>query len=460
MISTPLAPRFADYRRHVDDLVNAAIAAADAEAAVVRCLRREGQTLFIGRPAEAERVELGRGRVFVIATGKAAVPMARGALAVLDGDVAGGVLITKAGSGDYAAEVQNWPFALYHGGHPVPDEGGLAGTRAVVELLSRTRADDVVLCLISGGTSALLTQPLLPLADWRKLIELLLRSGCTIRELNTVRRSIDRIKSGGLARAAAPAACYGLILSDVVGNALHAIGSGPTVPEDELVVGAVAVLGRHDIARRLEKDEWQRLAVALNQARYLHKSPRPLVRNTIVGDVRDAANAALLQAIRLGFISQLLTAYLDGEARDIGRLAAGIGRDLPPGHCFILAGETTVTVRGKGRGGRNQELALAAALALERQPRTAVLSFATDGEDGPPIPGVSPVAGAVITGETARLARSYGIDPVAHLINNDSYAFFSRLDEVSRGRAEPHHVITGPTGTNVNDLVVVLAYAE
>jgi hydroxypyruvate reductase len=180
-----------------------------------------------------------------------------------------------------------------------------------------------------------------------------------------------------------------------------------------------------------------------------------LTRNFIVGDVREAATAALVASIRLGFVGQLLTAHLDGQAREIGRLAAGIARDLQPGQCLVLGGETTVTVRGRGQGGRNQELALAAALALERQPRAVVFSFATDGEDG-----TTPAAGAVITGETTRLARSYGLDPVARLVDNDSYSFFARLDEAAHGRAEPHLITTGPTGTNVNDLVGILSYSQ
>ena len=449
-----ISPRFADYRRHVDELVGATVAAADPEAAVGRFLRREGRTLWVGHGPEAEAIDLDHSRVYLIAAGKAAIPMTAGVMAVLGADVAGGVVIAKAGGSEWPVAAAQWPLALHRGSHPLPDDGSLAATRAVVELLAEAQPEDAVLCLISGGASALLTQPLLSLEDWRKLVEVFLKSGCTISELNAVRRAVDRIKAGGLARACAPASCYGLILSDVVGNPLPVIGGGPTVPDDDLVVGAVAVLGRYDIARQLEKAEWQRLALALNQARYLHKAARPSVRNMIIGDVREAATAALATAIRLGFVSQLLTAHLDGEARAIGRLAAGIARDLPPGQCCIMGGETTVTVRGQGRGGRNQELALAAALALERQPRAAVFSFSTDGEDGP-----TPAAGAVVTGETAPLARSYGIDPLAHLADNNSYAFFSRLDEAGRGRAEPHLVVTGPTGTNVNDLVVILSYA-
>lgn len=458
----PDPPRFADFRRHVDDIVAATVAAADADDAVSRYLRREGRFLTIGREPDAEQIDLDRGRVYLVASGKAAVPMARAALRVLGDDVAAGIVITKdtgLGADDLiqtaGEEFSGRPVKIFSAGHPVPDERSVDGTKAVVDMLADARREDAVICLISGGTSSLLTQPLLPLEDWRKLVELLLKSGCTINELNAVRRSVDRIKSGGLARAAGPATCYGLILSDVIGNQLNVIGSGPTVPEEELVVGAVQVLGRYDIARQLEREEWGRLALALNQARFLHKSPRPSTRNFIIGDVRGAATAALVAAIRMGFVGQLLTAHLDGQAREIGRLAAGIARDLPSGQCLIMGGETTVTVRGKGVGGRNQELALAAALALERQPRAVVFSFTTDGEDGP-----TPAAGAAITGETARLARSYGLDPVAYLVDNGSHAFFERLDNLSRGRAEPHLIITGPTSTNVNDLIVVLSYGE
>lgn len=459
LLTPPIQPRFADYRRNVDELVAASITAADADAAVGHYLARDGRMLLIGPASNPERINLDEGRVCLVAAGKAAVPMARAALRVLGDDLTQGIVITKdrgSAPGEHSAEeFDALPITLIAGGHPVPDEQSVAGTKAVIDMLAAARREDTVLCLISGGASSLLTQPLLPLADWRKVIELLLRSGCTVNELNAVRRSIDRIKSGGLARAAAPAMCYGLILSDVIGNPLNVVGSGPTVPEDDLVVGAVQVLGRYDIARQLERDEWGRLALALNQSRYLHKTPRASVRNFMVGDVRVAATAALVTAIRAGFVGQILTVHLDGQAREIGRLAAGVARDLPAGHCLIMGGETTVAVRGQGTGGRNQELALAAALALERAPRTVVFSFGTDGEDGP-----TAAAGAAVTGETARLARSYGLDPAVYLANNDSYTFFARLDELSRGRAEPHHITTGPTATNVNDLVIILAYGQ
>lgn len=451
---TSTHPLYEDYRRHVDEVVKAAMASADPEQAVHRYLNREGQTLFIGGGTDPNQINLDEGRIFVISAGKAAVPMARSVIEILGPYLAGGAVLAKAGDRDWAAETEGWPLSLYLGSHPIPDESSINGTKAIVELLGQVQAEDTVICLISGGASALLTSPLVPLADWRKLIELLLRSGGTINEVNAVRRAVDRIKSGGLARAVAPAMCYSFILSDVVGNPLNVIGGGPTVPEADLVVGAVAVLGRYDIARKLEREEWQRLALALNQSRYLHKSPRPLVRNTIIGDVRSAAMAAQVRAIQLGFVGQLLTTHMDGEARIIGRLVGAIARDTPPEHCIVLGGETTVTVRGKGIGGRSQELALSAAIALDRGPKAVVACFGTDGEDGP-----TPAAGAIVTSETARMARSYGLDPLSYLADNDSHTFFSRLDEVSRSRSEPHLIITGPTGTNVNDLVAILSYA-
>ncbi|MBP9503425.1 MAG: DUF4147 domain-containing protein [Candidatus Promineofilum sp.] len=454
-LSPPITPKYADYRRHVDEIVAASIAAADADVAVGRFLSRDGRTLIVGREPDAERVELDRSRVFLLAVGKAAMPMARAALRVVGDDLARGIILVKDQGDAIPDEFDPRKIAVYQGSHPMPDVRSVAATKKVLEMVSGLEPDDIILCLISGGTSSLLTRPMLPLEDLRQLVQLLLNSGCTINELNAIRRAVDLVKSGGLARAISPATCYGLILSDVIGNPMNVIGSGPTVPESDLVVSAVQVLGRYDIARQLEREQWGRLALALNQTRHLHKAPRPSVRNFIVGDVRNAATAALVAAIRQGFVGQLLTVHLDGQAREIGRLAGGIARDLPQGHCLVMGGETTVTVRGAGRGGRNQELALAAAIALDRRPKSVVMSFNTDGEDGP-----TPAAGAVITGETYRLARSCGLNPINRLVDNDSYTFFAKLDELSRGRMEPHLITTGPTGTNVNDLVVILSYGE
>jgi len=455
MLSPTITAQYADYRHHVDQIVASSIAAADPGAAVSNHLNRNGQILTIGQEPNEERIDLSRRRVFMIAVGKAALPMARATARILGDNLTKGIILVKDRGTPLPSEFDPAKIAILQGSHPVPEARNIAATKTVLDMVGGLEPDDIVLCLISGGTSALLTWPMLPLDDLRQLVHLLLNSGCTINELNAVRRAVDRIKSGGLARAISPATTYGLILSDVIGNPLNIIGSGPTVLEDDLLVSAVQVLGRYDIARQLEREQWGRLALALNQTRHLHKSQRASARNIIVGDVRNAATAALVAAIQQGFIGQLLTVHLDGQARELGRLAGGIARDLAPGHCLVMGGETTVTVRGGGRGGRNQEFALSAAIALAQHPKAVVMSFATDGEDGP-----TPAAGAAITGETYRLARSYGLNPINRLIDNDSHNFFSRLDSMCYGRAEPHLITTGPTDTNVNDLVVILSYGE
>ncbi|MEZ4516896.1 MAG: DUF4147 domain-containing protein [Chloroflexota bacterium] len=449
-------PHYDDYRRHVDELVAAALAAADPESAVLRHLSRKGNMLQIGHAPGGHLIDLDRSSVYLVSTGKAAVPMARAALKVLGTRLAGGVIITKESNRDWLAETRGWPVEVLLGGHPLTNEASLKSTQAAVDMLAKAGPEDIVLCLISGGTSALLSQPMLSLKDFRKLINLLLKSGCTINELNTVRRSLDRIKAGGLARAAYPAAVYSLILSDVIGNPLADIGSGPTVIQQaDPVAEVVSILGRYDIARQMEREEWQRLSDALKQAQFARSGPEPGVHNMLVGDVRQAATATLVRAIQLGFIGQLLTSHMEGEAKVVGRLAGAIARDAPPGYCYVLGGETTVTIRGQGKGGRNLETALSAALSLHGQQRTVVISFATDGEDGP-----TPAAGALVTGETVALAQSRNLNARLYLDNNDSYTFFAGLDSAIKGRVPPHLIVTGPTGTNLNDVLIILTYAQ
>ncbi len=453
--STPL-PHYDEYRRHVDELVAAALVAADPEQAVLRHLSRTNHVLHIGRPPAAQAVDLDRSSVYLVSTGKAAVPMARAALRVLGNRLAGGVIITKESGRDWRGETRGWPIDVQLGGHPLTNEASLKATQAVVDLLAKAGPEDIVLCLISGGTSALLSQPMLSLKDFRKLINLLLKSGCTINELNTVRRALDRIKAGGLARAAYPATVYSLILSDVIGNSLADIGSGPTAVQlADPVAEVVTILGRYDIARQMEREEWQRLSDALKQAQFVRSGPEPTVRNILVGDVRQAARAVQVRAIQLGFISQLLTASMEGEAKVIGRLASAIAKDAVPGTCYVMGGETTVTIRGQGKGGRNLETALSAAVGLDGESRAVVASFATDGEDGP-----TPAAGAIATGQTVALGYSRNLNARLYLDNNDSYTYYAGLDAATKARVPAHLIATGPTGTNLNDILVILTYPQ
>jgi glycerate 2-kinase len=450
-------PDYAAYRAHVELLIEAALAAADPATAVFRHLQRQNQTLLLD---QNETFDLTQGRLFLVSVGKAALPMLDAAAAIVGEALAAGIAVTKVIPADY------WPahpaIRVYRGSHPVSDEESVQATTAVYHFLQQTQANDLVLCLISGGASALLTQPRISLADWQALNQALLASGCPIHDFNIVRRQLDAVKGGGLSRWAAPARTVSLILSDVVGNPLEFIGSGPTVPGADTPADALQVLRQYGIEERVETAVWRRISeqLTVNSEQWTVNRrggsqtalfDDVLKNHFIIGDVRQAAAAALDKANELGFSTQLLTAHLEGEAREAGRLAAAIAKDAPPNHCFILGGETTVTLRGEGKGGRNLETALSAAAALDGWSHCAIASFATDGEDGP-----TDAAGAVVTGETAAHGRRHALNASEYLDHNDSYTYFQNLDEMKTAVATL--LKTGPTGTNVNDLVIILTY--
>jgi len=445
---------FEEPRAHIQPLIDAALEAANPASAVRRHLRKEGRQLLPG----SYRFNLDQGRVFLIAAGKAALNMGRAALEILGDDVWAGVIITKktapGSPRQYVANAgrRRNNLAIFEAGHPVSDRSGLRATERAVNLLQETRPGDLLLCLLSGGASALLTQPHLPLAEWQHLVQALLESGCTINELNCVRKQLDRVKGGGLAELAAPASIISLILSDVVGNPLHVIASGPTAPNFESPGDALTVLHRYDVMHRVTPETWSVITEELTdprRARSLARFEELEVKNVIVGDVRSAATAAVGAARDAGYRADLLTAYLEGEAREIGKVAAALGKELAPGIVWVLGGETTVTVHGEGSGGRNQELALSAALGIAGFDGCIIAAFATDGEDGP-----TDAAGAVVSGETAPLARACDLDPQAYLSQNDSHTFFTKLAE----RTGCDCLLRpGSTGTNVNDILFVLS---
>ena len=437
-----------DLRTVAAKLERAALAAVEPAAAVRRHVRREGDALVVAdRRYDLSAYE----RVFVVAGGKAAVPMASAIGDVLGDCLNAAIVVTKRGS-DLNIESQISNLQVLQAGHPVPDENSVRGAQAIADLARQATERDLVICLISGGCSALLTLPVpdLTLADLQAITGALLRSGATINEMNTVRKHCSQIKGGNLARLAAPAALVTLILSDVVGDPLDVIGSGPTVPDPTTTADAQAVLERYGIEETgvLCKQSDKTLPS-------IRETPKPgdaifeRVQNLVVGSNRLAAVAAVEQARRLGFNALLLSTYVEGEAREVARVAAALakgtyahGDPLSPPACLVWGGETTVTMRGEGKGGRNQELALAAALALDGWPGVLVMALATDGGDGP-----TDAAGAVVTGETVSRARALGFDPLAALEANDSYSLFDALGDLIR---------TGPTGTNVNDLLFVL----
>ena len=441
-----MSPQFSDYRHHINDIVHAALTAADPETAVSRHLRRQAQALLVNNE---ETFDLTQGRLFLVSIGKAALPMLDAAATIIGESLCAGIAVTKVIPPSY--QPTHPAIQIHRGSHPVSSQESVDATTAVYHFLQQTQPNDLVLCLISGGASALLTKPLISLADWQALNQALLASGCPIHEFNTVRRQLDSVKGGGLSQWAAPARTISLILSDVVGNPLEFIGSGPTVPGSDTPADAMQILVQYQIEEQMKTAVWQRISeqLAVDSKQSVTQNIAPPL-NFIIGDVRKAAEAALGTANKLGFTTQLLTAHLEGEAREAGLIAAAIAKDTPPTHCLILGGETTVTLRGKGKGGRNLETALSAAIALDGWPQLAIASFATDGEDGP-----TDAAGAVVTGKTVTSNRAHAI---ASLNNNDSYHYFQALDEQETAVATL--IKPGSTGTNVNDLIIILTYQQ
>ena len=389
------------------------------------------------------------GDVYGLAVGKAAVPMMTALAESIP--LAGALAISKHASSastsvfvsavaplrpPLSAEMSQFPLLL--SGHPIPDARSVHAGERALEFVASLKEEDTLICLISGGGSALMTAPVIPLEELQTLTALLLASGATINEINTIRRHLDRVKGGGLARAT-KANIISLILSDVIGNPLEAIASGPTAPDPTTREDARAILEKYALIQ----------PTILQFSNSLFETTKPnhptfsRVQNIIIGDNRLAAQAALEQAQREGFDSEILTNELQGEAREVGVMLSTKLRDeatkRPRPFCLIAGGETTVTIRGNGKGGRNQELALAAINELRDVPNAMLIALATDGEDGP-----TDAAGAVATGESAERAMRLGLSEADSLSRNDAFPFFESLGDLIR---------THPTGTNVNDLV-------
>ena len=440
-------------RDQVWDILSAALAAVDPAQAIRQNVSLEGDSLRIGqRSYDLSSYE----RIFVAGGGKAGSPMVAAIEEILGQRITAGLVNVKHGYlPPEAADVQR--VEIVQAGHPTPDEAGRRGAERMVEMLSNLTERDLVICLISGGGSALMTlpQPTISLVDVQALTGALLRCGATINEINAVRKHISRIKGGQLARLIHPAQVVSLILSDVVGNPLDVIASGPTVPDTTTFAQAYGVLEKYDLLDKVPTSIVEHLATGV--ADKIAETPKEgeavfaTVYNLIVGSNEIAARAALNQAQESGFNTQLLSTYVEGEAREVAKVLAAVakemaqsGQPIPRPACLVVGGETTVTITGEGKGGRNQEMALAAALAIEGWEDVMVVTLATDGTDGP-----TDAAGGVATGETVTWARELGLDPEEYLANNDSYHFLEALGEL---------IVTGPTNTNVNDLAFVFAF--
>ena len=436
----------AQLRKELREIARQALAAVAPEACVEKAVHLKGGHLIVdGMTCELPR----EGRLLVVGFGKASARMAAALEGILGERIDVGLVVTADGY-----KVPTTRVEVVEAAHPVPDARGLAAAQRIAELVSDAGEGDLVIVLISGGGSALFTLPAegISLSDLIRVNGLLLRSGAKIQEMNVVRKHLSCVKGGQLTRLAHPARVISLILSDVPGDPLDSIASGPTAPDPTTFQDAARILRRYGIWEKVPEGVRARIEAGLRGE--IPETPKPgdpvfaRVRNVIVGSGRTAAEAALEAGTRLGFRGLILTTMLEGEAREVGKFFSALARELvrfgrpvAPPALLVATGETTVTVRGRGKGGRNQELALSAALGIEGLPGVALLSLGTDGRDGP-----TDAAGGLVDGGTVTRLRAAGVDPEGALAENDSYHALEAAYDL---------LVTGPTGTNVADLVLL-----
>jgi glycerate 2-kinase len=428
-----------------------ALKAVDPFHAIRKRLRLDGDNLWVG--GSLYRLKDIK-RILVVGAGKASAPMAQAVEKILGSRIHKGVVVTKHG---YVAPLKR--IQLVEGGHPLPDSEGIKGTRRIVRLISNLDQDDLVICLISGGGSALLVSPspAISLKDIKELTDQLLRCGADIKEINTIRKHISQVKGGRLAQLAHPAHVLTLILSDVIGSKLDSIASGPTAPDTTTFSDCLKIIQKYKLRDRIPSSILDRLKKGAQGK--VEETPKPgspifkRVKNFIIGSNPLALEAARQKAEGLGFKAAILSRPVSGDttraAVKHARFAKRIqekGDPVFPPACVISGGETTVKIRGRGLGGRNQEFVLVGATKIAGMKNTVMLSAGTDGTDGP-----TDAAGAICDGETIQRALQKGLDPKQYLDNNDSYHFFSKLGDLLN---------TGPTNTNVMDIHLILVGAK
>jgi glycerate-2-kinase len=389
--------------------------------------------------------------IYVVGGGKASGSMAEALEQVLGNSITNGLVNVPRSSKNKTDIIR-----LHEASHPIPDETGIEGTRRMLGMAEQAKEEDLIICLISGGGSSLMPLPRgkISIVDKRKITDALLKSGATINEINTVRKHISDFKGGWLAKKAYPATILNLILSDVVGDPLDFIASGPTVPDSTTFGDATNVLKKYGLWSRAPTSI--RKVLSDGEKNLIPETPKAddeafkRVHNVVVGNNRLASLTAQKYLKSEGLNTLLLTATLEGEARHVGVMLASIAREvyasgnpIPKPAGIIAGGETTVIVTGKGLGGRNQEIALAAMQNLKGMNGAVVASLSTDGVDGP-----TDAAGAIADGKTLDRAEKMELAPEKYLVQNDSYRFFSKLGDL---------LFTGPTGTNVNDVSVIVA---
>ncbi len=449
LIENAKTPELRRARGILIEIVNKAIASVDPSSAMRRRLRLAGERLKVGK----HEFDLSRvGKIIVVGGGKASGKMAEVFEELLGNRVTGGVVNVPKG---LASEYRVRKIKLVEASHPIPTEAGVKGAERMMKLVSGLEPKDLVVCLLSGGGSALMPLPAegISLDELRETTELLLKSGASIQEFNAVRKHLSRIKGGQLAKAAHPARVVTLVISDVVGDRLDTIASGPTHPDSTTYPDALAVIEKYGLVEKAPKNVLKRLKLGVEGK--MPETPKPgeeCFKNTIheiIASNADAVRAAAEVGKSHGFNVSILTTAMQGEAREVGaHLAAAAksvmraGKPVSRPAILVSGGETTVTVKGEGPGGRNQELALSAAIGISGMRNVAVVSFGTDGIDGP-----TDAAGAVADGFTLERAERLRLDPATYLERNAPYPFFKELGDL---------LMTGPTGTNVMDVTCLI----
>ena len=406
-----------NLRKDADRIIDRAIKESLPDSAVRKALQEFPET---------------KGKVVLIAVGKAAWQMADAAYSFLGNRISGGVVVTKY---DHSkGRIGN--LEIYEGGHPVPDENSYKGTSAAIKAVEGLGEEDIVLFLVSGGGSALFEKPLIPSSDMARLTSELLASGASITEMNTIRKRMSAVKGGKFALLCKPAKVFSIVLSDIIGDPLDMIASGPAYPDSSTREEAEAIAEAYGLTLT---DEMKKLLA--------EETPKSLdnVETHVTGSVRELCASASRAAEELGYKSFVITSYLSCIAREAGVMMADIAmhnKDSKESLAFIMGGETVVKLTGKGKGGRNQELALSAAPLLSSVENAAVFSVGSDGTDGP-----TDAAGGYVDSDTLSVLKEKGIDIQKVLEDNDAYNALDKCGGL---------IITGPTGTNVNDVSVLL----
>ena len=437
-----------NLRRHANEIFKHVLGTLDPEQLVKEKVSILDSTLVVEeREYDLNNYE----NIYVVGGGKACAPMAKAMEDILGDKIDDGLIVVKYNHGLPLKKIET-----IEASHPIPDKNGVRGTSNILRLLSKTGEKDLIICLISGGGSALLVQPHkeITLQDIQTTSAELLACGAAIDEINTVRKHLSSIKGGQIAKAAYPSTLITLILSDVVGDPMDIIASGPTVPDESTFEDAYAIIQKYSLEEKMPNSACGFLKRGkMGKIEETPEAGNEIFDNTqniIVGSNRIALEAAEKRAREMGYNTIILSSLVEGESRDAAKFLAAIAKEvsrtgtpIPKPACIIAGGETTVTIRGKGKGGRNQEFALSAAMEIEGCEGVVILSAGTDGTDGP-----TDATGAIVDFNTCKDARvKFSRNPEEFLNNNDSYNFFKKTGE---------HIVTGPTMTNVMDIMISL----